>query len=200
MPLTSREKHTRLQAMIDQKEKAAAEAKQLAEQENKAKHESDIRARALAEIKAKQEAAAKKKADQEAAAKEKAEREVSAKADTESLSFSGIKIDLPGMDRISSNLGVLADVTEKLITTITTSNKATISSITSSIESNKPDLSPIRDEVLNLIAAQNRRIEAQEKQIAEQATMISELTNSSRRSLPLLLLPPSHQATGPSSK
>ena len=50
MPLTSREKHTRLQAMIDQKEKAAAEAKHLAEQENKAKHESDIRARALAEI------------------------------------------------------------------------------------------------------------------------------------------------------
>ena len=131
---------------------------------------------AAAKKKADQEAAAKKKADQEAAAKKKAEREVSAKADTESLSFSGIKIDLPGMDRISSNLGVLADVTEKLITTITTSNKATISSITSSIESNKPNLSPIRDEVLNLIEAQNRRIEAQEKQIAEQAAMIGELT------------------------
>ena len=134
----------------------------------------------MAENKAKQEAAAKKKAGQEAAAKEKAEREVSAKADAESLSFSGIKIDLPGMDRISSNLGVLADVTEKLISTITTSNKATIISIASTIESNKPDFSPIRDEVLNLIDAQNRRIEAQEKQIAEQATMIGELTQPDR--------------------
>ena len=93
VPLTSCEKHTRLQAMIEQKEKADAEPKlQLAKEEKKAKHDAAIRARALAEIEA------KKQAEREVVAKKKVKHEVAAKTSTASSSLSGFQIDLPGLD------------------------------------------------------------------------------------------------------
>ena len=119
----------------------------IVEEENEAKHEANIRARAVTKIKA------KKKADLGAATKTLAA----------SSSFSRIQIDLPGLDQINDNLMVLYDVTEKLILKVETSGKNTISAVQTSIQSSNPDLSSIRADILNMIEAQNWMIKAQDK-------------------------------------
>ena len=66
-----------------------------------------------------------------------------------------------------STFSPLADFTEKLILKVDTSGKDNISDLQFSLQSQQPDLNSIRSDVLNLIEAQNRRIEAQVKQITD---------------------------------